>query len=580
VPRLTVIKGADEGKQFDLVDDQFTIGRDPANRIRLHDTEVSRRQAEFVRTSDGYRILDVGSTNGTFVNGLAVRDVLLRPGDQIQIGQSVLVYSGQTPSARGSDNLADRISLITRQDLDLPSAIIKTIGEAEGSRILSRPERMEAKWLKANLGTLYEAIHAASHILDLDALLSRLLELTFRAIDADRGCILLRELPEGAERGHDRLSPDEFLPRVARWRDGAARQETMPVSRTLTEYVLTEKQGILVSDAARDERFLASQSLVRFGTREVICVPMRGRHDTLGLFYLDARTATDKSQPASRFHEDHLALAIALAHQAALAVEDTRYHQAMVQAERLAAVGQTIAALSHHIKNILQGLRSGGEILKMGLTEKDEKLLHQGWKIIEKNQGKVYDLVTDMLSYSKEREPILEESDLKSLAADVVELATAQARDRGVALELIPPGEIPLVAIDEEAIHRALLNLVGNAIDAVEEIEQAKVLLRVFVEADGPWIRLEVEDNGVGIPHDKLADIFRPFVSTKGTRGTGLGLAVSRKILREHGGDILVTSTPGRGSTFALRLPIRSAPRAELNKTLIPRRPPDDEDQT
>ena len=97
----------------------------------------------------------------------------------------------------------------------------------------------------------------------------------------------------------------------------------------------------------------------------------------------------------------------------------------MVQAERLAAIGQTIAALSHHIKNILQGLRSGSEILKMGLKDKDDELLQQGWKIIEKNQGKIYDLVMDMLSYSKEREPAIESTDLNSVVREVVELMAA-----------------------------------------------------------------------------------------------------------------------------------------------------------
>ena len=89
---------------------------------------------------------------------------------------------------------------------------------------------------------------------------------------------------------------------------------------------------------------------------------MKGRHETLGVLYLDTRQHARDWWPTARrapgkFTEDHLALAIAIAHQAALAVEETRYHQAMVQAERLAAIGQTIAALSHHIKNILQGLR-------------------------------------------------------------------------------------------------------------------------------------------------------------------------------------------------------------------------------
>src|SRR5262249_33945518 len=164
--------------------------------------------------------------------------------------------------------------------------------------------------------------------------------------------------------------------------------------------------------AAQDERFSAGQSIVRFGIREAICVPMKGRHETLGVIYLDTRgssrdTAFRTTSPTVKFTGDHLALAIAIGHQAALAVEETRYHQAMLQAERLAAIGQAIAALSHHIKNILQGLRSGSEILKMGLSEKDDAMLQQGWRIVEKNQGKIYHLVMDMLSYSKEREPAI-----------------------------------------------------------------------------------------------------------------------------------------------------------------------------
>src|SRR5262245_19935167 len=150
-----------------------------------------------------------------------------------------------------------------------------------------------------------------------------------------------------------------------------------------------EKQGVLVSDAAQDLLFNTGQSIVRLGIREVIVVPMKGRHETLGVLYLDTQAhprdlVARGGALTGKFTEDHLALAIAIAHQAALAVEETRYHQAMVQAERLAAIGQTIAALSHHIKNILQGLRSGSEILKMGLADKNDTLIQQGWRIAEK----------------------------------------------------------------------------------------------------------------------------------------------------------------------------------------------------
>src|SRR5690606_3163086 len=108
-----------------------------------------------------------------------------------------------------------------------------------------------------------------------------------------------------------------------------------------------------------------------------------------------------------RFREEHLKLMIAIGHQAALAVEDTMYYSAMVQAERLAAIGQTVATLSHHIKNILQGIRGGSYLLEMGLNEHNDDLLRKGWNIVEKNQNKISTLVMDMLSFSKEREPDL-----------------------------------------------------------------------------------------------------------------------------------------------------------------------------
>jgi signal transduction histidine kinase len=572
VPRLIVIKGPDEGKQFDLAADAVPVGRDASNRICLHDVEVSRRHAEFARTPEGYRVVDRGSVNGTYVNNQPVRDVLLQPGDHVQLGQTTLVYSAGRGDAAAPGDLADRISLITRQDAEVTSAIVNTMGAAEGSRLLARPDRAEGPWLRtalANLGVMYDAVQAVSHILDVDQLLGRIMELIFRSLDADRGCVMLRA--EGDGRGHDPAGA-AFEPKAVRFRDGAGGQEKLPVSRTLMDHVLREGQGVLVSDAARDERFQAVQSIVRFGIREIICVPMKGRHETLGVLYLDRRTSAREvaagatlSGTPGKFTADHLALAIAIAHQAALAVEETRYHQAMVQAERLAAVGQTIAALSHHIKNILQGLHTGGGIVTDGLKDGDLAYVERGWKIVEKNQGKIAELVMDMLSFSKEREPALEPTDLNAVARDVLEVVSGRAQEKGVRLETKLDATLPRCPADPEGIHRALLNIVTNALDAVEDAGAPRVAVTTRREPDGPWLRVDVTDNGGGIPPEKLRDIFRPFVSTKGARGTGLGLAVSRKVLREHGGDILVESRPGQGSVFGLRLPLRASPQSEIS---------------
>src|SRR5436190_12188277 len=143
--KLIVIKGADEGKQFELAEPVLSIGRDAGNAIRLNDTEVSRRHAELVQNPADkcYQLRDVGSANGTFVNSDPITEVALQPGDQVQVGQTVLVVSGGRNDSPAANDLAERISLITRQDVELSSAIIKTVAEGEGSRILSHPEKVQ-----------------------------------------------------------------------------------------------------------------------------------------------------------------------------------------------------------------------------------------------------------------------------------------------------------------------------------------------------------------------------------------------------------------------------------------------------
>ena len=556
--RLIVIKGPDEGKQFELpAGETLSIGRDRTNRVVLHDTEVSRKHAEIVPNNGIFRVRDIGSANGTLVNTKPVKEAPLGPGDHITLGQSILVFSAaRTERPTASAEIANQIRLITPKDNEVPSAIVKTVAEDEGSRILARPDEVGTQWLKtrlASLSVMYETTQAVSHILDLDQLLDRILELIFNSIPADHGCVMLRN-PDGGE----------FEPAAVRFRDGVNRQEKMTVSRTIMEWVLDHRQGVLISDAARDSRFATGDSITRFNIREVICVPMKGRHETHGVLFLDTVTNTKKmmaqgkEEPVAQLAEEHLSLAIAIAHQAALAVEETRYHQAMVQGERLAAVGQTITALSHHIKNIMQGVVFGSDMVRTGMSDKDDALLQKGWRLVEKNQGKIHDLVMDMLSYSKERDPVIEDADLNKVVDEVIDVVRGRAEEKGVRLDVRFSPNMPQVPCDPDGVHKALLNIVSNALDAVEDREEPYVGVQTLLEAGGLWARIVVLDHGPGIPPETLTEIFKPFVSTKGARGTGLGLPVSRKIFREHGGDVVVESKVGKGSKFILRLPMKS----------------------
>jgi signal transduction histidine kinase len=280
------------------------------------------------------------------------------------------------------------------------------------------------------------------------------------------------------------------------------------------------------------------------------------------VLFLDTQStlkqAVSRGLDASKFTEDHLHLASAIAHQAAIAVEESRYHEALVYAERLAAVGQTIATLSHHIKNILQGLRSGSYLVNMGLDGHQLPLVEQGWKVVQKNQDKIYNLVMDMLSYSKEREPTFDLVDINQLVGDVVELLKGRMDELNIRLSLELDTSIDRLAMDSDGIHRVLLNILSNAIDALGEVDGLRSIdIKTELSGNGRYLHLSVQDNGPGIPEPEQERIFQIFHSTKGSKGTGLGLAVSQKIVHEHGGQIRLDSQTDKGACFVIEMPAR-----------------------
>jgi signal transduction histidine kinase len=544
VPAFFVIQGFNRGARFDLGDEHeaVSIGREAGNFIRVDDHEVSRRHAEIRRVDGRFIVGDLGSSNGTFVNEARVERADLASGDHVRVGRTVLVFSGDgaNPSALGA------IDIVPANDASDASRIVRSL--PEDSIGLASPEGPEHNWLaraRSNVQVMYRTALAVSHTLDIDELLGRILQLVFEWVEADRGCIMLLDSETGELRSKARRDR----------REGAA--DTMSISRTILDYVLTRAEGVITSDAQDDDRFAGGNSVVGNRVREAICVPMRGRYGIVGAIYVDTTVPLMKSLERRRFTDEHLKLMIAIGHQAALAVEDTTYYSAMVQSERLAAVGQTIATLSHHIKNILQGIRGGSYLVEMGMENEDQGIVHKGWDIVRRNQDKISSLVMDMLSFSKNREPDPVPSDLASLIDEVVETVRQRAEELGAAIHWDRPTAMPRLLFDPEGLARAVLNVVTNALDAVEGRAGAVVTITAAIDETDQMTRITVADNGAGMPAERLADIFKLFVSTKGAKGTGLGLTVSRKILREHGGDIHASSRVGEGSTFILEFPLR-----------------------
>jgi signal transduction histidine kinase len=235
----------------------------------------------------------------------------------------------------------------------------------------------------------------------------------------------------------------------------------------------------------------------------------------------------------------------------------------LLEAERLAAVGQTVAGLAHAIKNITSGLTGGMYVLEKGIELDNKSYLSQGWQMIKGNMSKIKSITLDLLNYAKEREPEYQLLDPNLPVRQVLELMRSRAEESGVSLKEDLAPDLPRVFLDPEGIHRVLLNLVTNAIDACKDVSCAnrkgEVLLRTL-RPKGWAVEYQVIDNGCGMDEESRSNVFQRFFSTKGSQGTGLGLMIARKIIDEHKGVIHLVSEKNQGTSFFIRLPGREPP--------------------
>lgn len=567
---LFVIRGRDSGQHFELLSVSTTLGRESTNQIQLHDTEVSRHHARLDRGADGdWTLVDLGSSNGSFVNSGRVSAHQLTSGDRVQLGSTLMIFSATGDALASNQPVthhggAQDVSIV-RNDRDDLSQIRRTFapepalagslvhaasadepssGQADSSELTGR---FATGW-----DVIYQVGQAITRTLDIDEMMRQVLDLIFQWIECDNGCVMLFDEVTG------HLTPAYRRNR----KTNASTQRPLEISKTILDHVLANREGVLTSNAQDDERWTGAGSIVSLGIHEAMCVPMQGRYGVVGAIYVDTSTSPGMAAerlmdraPVESFTEDNLKLLIAIGNQAALAIEDTQFYRATLQAERMAAMGQTIANLSHHVKNILQGVRGGSYLIETGLNNQDLEVARKGWRMVERNQERISNLVMDMLSFSKERTPELRDGDVRHTITEVVELMQSRADEVHAKLIWEPPTHFPSVRFDPDALHRAILNVVTNAIDAVESRENGEVRLQLQVSSQSQLVELSIEDNGEGIAAENLERIFSVFESKKGARGTGLGLPVSRKILREHGGDVLVASQPGQGTRFTLRWP-------------------------
>jgi signal transduction histidine kinase len=504
------------------------IGRSEDCEVTIAGALVSRRHARILPGQDGWLIEDLGSANGTAVNGQQVESVRLQDGDWLTVGDCQLTFvldeDYEVPSVAGLMDDA-MPTLVDMVDVGRPPAAETAV---PGS----------VRKLQAHLAVVKEVSEATCGSLEIGGLIERTLGL------------LLRVYPQA---GHAHAVLSGFAGAGEDLRVSAARAGGtggVGMSRTLLEIATNERKAVLAGDVAADQRLIDAQSIVEQRLRSMMCSPLVMGARTLGAIQVDS---SDSSRPFTR---DDLELLVAIAGQLAVSAENARLHGEMAAQQRLAGIGQAVSSVAHCIKNTLNGLQGGAYILDMGVKKSDAERTAKGWEMVKRNADFLGELVRDMLSYCRKSPPQRAATDMAALLAETAQMVKETASQAGVQVTTGASGEGVTAEVDATAIKRVVLNLLTNAVEACSQGRRVEVL--GAPDEAGHFYRITVQDNGPGMPPHVREHLFEPFFSTKGSRGTGLGLALVQKVVQDHNGRVEVQSQEGEGTRFEILLPLKA----------------------
>ncbi len=317
MPRLIVIAGANSGKAFEFRE-ECTLGRSLEANVRLHDSAVSRKHARIFRKGPDYVVEDLGSGNGTLLNGVPVsRESPLREGDRLKLGHIVLQFKPdddraynkpELPKVQIVDVQAGNSSTILKQ-IDARQSTVPALSATSSSALLALAHQ--------RLRTVLSISNSMQRILSLDRLLPQICSDLFAVFpQADRALILMKEDSSTGLGGS-----------VALMRDGT-RLDKMEVSRTIIGEVMRTRSALLSADATVDGRFMAGASVHNLKVRSMVCAPLLGEDEIVGVIYADT------TRSGRRFSEEDLELLTGIGAQAALAVQNAVMHERLLHQHR------------------------------------------------------------------------------------------------------------------------------------------------------------------------------------------------------------------------------------------------------
>ncbi len=398
-----------------------------------------------------------------------------------------------------------------------------------------------------DLTTIVEVCKLMNSAMHYDPLIEEIMEFSTRVMQVEGASILL----------HDDTINKLIFHMSTGSRSDSLKKIVLNTDEGIAGWVYNNSTSVVSNDLANDERFCSRvDTSVNFVTRSILAVPLTHENKTIGVFELVNRKGSQG------FAERDLLLAEGLAAQIALALERVRLINENMTVNRLATIGETVTGLAHYIKNILTGLDGARHLISIALREDDQNRVHKMWPVLENSIHKISTLTLDMLEFSKERKPDYTCKNINEVIREVVELCEKRAAKQEVTLHTRLESSIEPTFFDCNGIFRCLLNMVTNGLDACSNAPDAQITICSHIDDD--QLRISVSDNGCGMSSETIEKILlSKFFSTKGSKGTGLGVPVTRKIIAEHNGTLDISSQEGQGSTIVFKIPALSEPPAE-----------------
>jgi signal transduction histidine kinase len=521
-----------------------TIGRHPSNDMELPFDAISRYHARIELENGLPRLVDLKSSNGSFVNGKRVQIAPVEDQDTLAFGslEFSLVTHDQMASRiepAATERATTSVHFIQNED-PLQTIYHTELPEDSSHASIVTDEEItneaQLKKAKQRLITLYRLQDVLRSNTDEEKLLRRVLNLIFEVLPVDRGVILTRD---GAD-------PSTFRPIVIKTKAPNA-HEKIGISRTILQRCLREKVAILTRDATRDSRFDGSDSILASSMRSVMCVPLVSVRHVFGFLHLDTTDAVRS------FGEEDLTFVANVAGEVATHLHNLRMLNEKILSERMAAIGQTITGMAHNIKNILVLTQGGIDMMEKRLHRKNYDTVEETWAVVRRGLDRINKLTQDMLDYSRARTVEKRRTNVNDLLEDLNETFHEEFEQRHLTCTVEADEKVPAIPLDTDGLEKALTNLIVNATEAAQP--GGHIILRTRMDEENDIV-IEVTDDAGGIPAEILPRIFIPFFTTKGSKGSGLGLAMTRKFIEDMGGRIEVRSIEGEGTTFIISIPV------------------------